>query len=183
MFANYRNTSVASFGSTDSANYDPSLSTHSLAWTSTQLGGSFSGNLNSNSDTWNSNPPPSTDVFPKRSLNGIVTAHAFTPPHGEPKTRITVTIAFKQLPGRVVGLRIVLGGIAMKTQVAQSGKRGQWLLRTEIPSDYPISSSPASQMIRIEALEMEVVIDSLDVGNFSVWQTGGYTDRSVGLFA
>lgn len=170
MFSTYRNTSIASFGSADSSSYDPSMSTPSLSLTpdlaaANNISGDFWG-------TSTSPPPQSSDiVLPVQSINGIVNVFSFTPQNGEPKTRITVNIGFRQLPGRVIGLRIVFGTIGLRTHVAHGHKRGHWQLRAEVP-DIPSTVNPSVHPLKIEALEGDGVIDSAEFGTFSLWDAG-----------
>lgn len=174
MYTNYRNTSIASFSSADSSNYDPTMSTQSLNLTPADTspanhhdfwsggGGALNGALNGDL---------SEITLPAQSHNGIVTVFQFTPTQGEPSARITVNIGFRQLPGRVIGLRVVFGGIGLRTLVAHGHKRGHWQLRAEIP-DMTSHGSPSEHKLQIEALEGDGVIDSVDFGTFTFYESG-----------
>lgn len=167
MYSNYRNTSIASFSSADSSDYGApnNMSTHSLT---------LSPDLNSpSSDFWGPGAPSSNNEIslPAQSLNGIVTVYQYTPMKGEPSARITVNIGFRQLPGRVIGLRVVFGGIGLRTLVAHGHKKGHWQLRAEIP-DMASHGSPSDHKLQIEALEGDGVIDSVEFGSFTFYDSG-----------
>ncbi|KAG8862445.1 hypothetical protein FRB96_001516 [Tulasnella sp. 330] len=162
---------MASFSSADSSNYEPNMSTQSL--NSTDLNSPIS------HEFWSPNgfngghalSPTNEVTLPVQSLHGIVTVFQFTPDKGEASARITVNIGFRQLPGRVIGLRVVFGGIGLRTLVAHGHKRGHWQLRAEIP-DMASHGSPSQHKLSIEALEGDGVIDAVQFGNFTFYEAG-----------
>lgn len=176
MYGTHRNTSIASFSSADSSEYGApnNMSSHSLALSSPDL-------TTPSSDYWGSGLPPSSSnetPLPAQSLNGIVTVYQYTPMKGEPSARITVNIGFRQLPGRVIGLRVVFGGIGLRTLVAHGHKKGHWQLRAEIP-DMSNHGSPSQHKLQIEALEGDAVIDSVEFGTFTFYDSGTPDWRGV----
>ncbi|KIO16840.1 hypothetical protein M407DRAFT_33509 [Tulasnella calospora MUT 4182] len=120
---------------------------------------------------------PEGPALPMKTRNGIVTIFGFSPQQGEPKTRLTVSIGFKQLPGRLIGLRIVFGSGGLRTHVGGGNKKGQWMLRAEVP-DVPSATNPSSHILKIEALEGDQVIDNAEFGSFTLWEAGEFFVRA-----
>ncbi|KAG8998426.1 hypothetical protein FRB94_006894 [Tulasnella sp. JGI-2019a] len=173
MYNTYRNTSIASFSSADSSNYEPNMSTQSL--NSPDLnspGGHEFWSPNGANTNGNGGGNPNNEIsLPVQSLHGIVTVFQFTPYKGEASARITVNIGFRQLPGRVIGLRVVFGGIGLRTLVAHGHKKGHWQLRADIP-DMASHGSPSQHKLSIEALEGDGVIDAVQFGTFTFYEQG-----------
>ncbi|KAG8926753.1 hypothetical protein FRC02_008700 [Tulasnella sp. 418] len=152
MFSSYRNPSLYSFSSVETG------STTSFAPADHE-------------DGWGNQRNGLPITLPAQSQHGIVTVYQYTPQQGEAGTKLTVSIAFKQLPGRVIGLRVVFGGVGLRTLVAQGHGRGHWQLRADIP-DVSSAGSPHPHNLKIEALEGGNVIDSVDFGIFTFWDAG-----------
>jgi len=109
--------------------------------------------------------------LPITSQNGIVTVLDFSPQQGEAGSRIIVNIGFRQLAGRVIGLRVVFSGMALRTLVAHGHGKGHWQLKAEVPAlNNGIANT--THTLQIEALEGGNVIDSVIFGTFTYWEGG-----------
>jgi hypothetical protein len=178
MYSVYRNTpSMLSFSSAGSSNFSELSLVQNSAATSPAAPSPPSSNQNSAS-TPNGlsidggfSTVDQVPTLPATSQNGIVTVFDFTPHQGEAGCRITVNIGFRQPPGRVIGLRVVFSGMALRTLVAHGHGKGHWQLRAEVPSlNNGIANT--THTLQIEALEGGSVIDNVVFGAFTYWEGG-----------
>jgi hypothetical protein len=116
------------------------------------------------------------------SPQGMVHIYAYTPREGEPGTPVTARVDYyntTNMPIRL-RLRLVVAGIALRTQIHQSppspqGTRqgGAWQLRALVPTLPSASSSSTSVPLRIDVVDGEAVLDSIQFGHFTYWDSAG----------
>ncbi|KAG8901721.1 hypothetical protein FRB99_005132, partial [Tulasnella sp. 403] len=93
-----------------------------------------------------------------------------TPDFTQSPLSATVSNSFRQLPDRIIGLRIAFGGAGLGTQFANGSKNGHWQLRAEVP-EIPGAGNSSPQPLKIKTLEANAVINSVEFGLSTSWDT------------